>query len=62
MSEHDPTLPDRPIFRTQGASGRTLSLLLLLLFSFTNTGMAATVDSLETLRRANGPMTTRHIC
>ena len=49
MSEHDPTLPDRPIFRTQGAPGSTLSLLLLLLFSFTNTGMAATVDSLEPL-------------
>lgn len=49
MSEHDPTLPDRPIFRTQGASGRTLSLLLLLLFSLANTGMAATVDSLEPL-------------
>ena len=49
MSEHDPTLPDRPIFRTQGAPGRTLSLLLLLLFSFANTGMAATVDSLEPL-------------
>lgn len=49
MSEHDPTLPDRPIFRTQGAPGSTLSLLVLLLFSFTNTGMAATVDSLEPL-------------
>ena len=49
MSEHDPTLPDRPIFRTQGAPGSTLSLLLLLLFLFTNTGMAATVDSLEPL-------------
>lgn len=49
MSEHDHTLPDRPIFRTQGAPGSTLSLLLLLLFSFTNTGMAATVDSLEPL-------------
>jgi len=49
MSEHDPTLPDRPIFRTQGAPGSTLSLLLLLLFSFANTGMAATVDSLEPL-------------
>ena len=49
MSEHDPTLPDRPIFRTQGAPGSTLSLLLLLLFSFTSTGMAATVDSLEPL-------------
>lgn len=49
MSEHDPTLPDRPIFRTQGAPGSTLSLLLLLLFSLANTGMAATVDSLEPL-------------
>ena len=49
MSEHDPTLPDRPIFKTQGAPGSTLSLLLLLLFSFTNPGMAATVDSLEPL-------------
>ena len=49
MSEHDPTLPDRPIFRTQGAPGSTLSLLLLLLFLFANTGMAATVDSLEPL-------------
>lgn len=49
MSEHDPTLPGRPIFRTQGAPGSTLSLLLLLLFSFANTGMAATVDSLEPL-------------
>lgn len=49
MSEHDPTLPDRPIFRTQGAPGSTLSLLLLLLFSFANSGMAATVDSLEPL-------------
>ena len=41
MSEHDLTLPDRPIFQTQGAPGRALSLLLLLLFSCTNTGMAA---------------------
>ncbi len=49
MSEHDPKLPGRPIFRTQGAPGSTLSLLLLLLFSFANTGMAATVDSLEPL-------------
>ena len=49
MSEHDPKLPGRPTFRTQGAPGSTLSLLLLLLFSFTNTGMAATVDSLEPL-------------
>lgn len=49
MSEHVPTLQDRPIFQTQGAPGRTVSLLLILLFSFTNTGMAATVDSLEPL-------------
>lgn len=49
MSQHVPTLPDRPIFRTQGAPGSTLSLLLLLLFSLANTGMAATVDSLEPL-------------
>ena len=49
MSEHDPTLPDRPIFQTQGAPGRALTLLFLLLFSYTNTGMAATVDSLEPL-------------
>lgn len=49
MSEHDPALPGRPIFRTQGAPGSTLSLLLLLLFLFANTGMAATVDSLEPL-------------
>ena len=49
MSQHVPTLPDRPIFQTQGAPARTLSLLLLLPFSFTNTGMAATVDSLEPL-------------
>ena len=49
MSEHDPTLPVRPIFQTQGALGRTSSLLLLLLFSCTNTGMAASVDSLQPL-------------
>lgn len=49
MSEHDHALPDRPIFQTPGAPGSTLSLLLILLFSFTNTGMAATVDSLEPL-------------
>ena len=49
MSEHAPTLPDRPVFQKKDAPGRTLSLLLTLLFSFTNTGMAATVDSLEPL-------------
>ena len=49
MSEHVPTLPDRPVFQKKDAPGRTLSLLLTLLFSFTNTGMAATVDSLEPL-------------
>ena len=49
MSQHVPTLPDRPIFLTQGAPSSTLSLLLLLLFSLANTGMAATVDSLEPL-------------
>ena len=49
MSVHDPPLPDWPIYRTHGAPGSTLSLFLLLLFSFTNTGMAATVDSLEPL-------------